>query len=137
MFDTGLKMKRSVSDIKAGIKLIEKDIAGNREVNVQVKQAQKDVVKLFKELKILTALNSKSGIIIPIINFFVINIAIHSASPGPEKIEFSLTMLVALVIAIILANIFMAKAVKGWIIKRSADIEDKLNEKEIEIKTLI
>lgn len=137
MFDTGLKMKRSVSDIEAGIKLIEKDIAGNREVNVQVKQAQKDVVKLFKELKILTALNSKSGIIIPIINFFVINIAIHSASPGPEKIEFSLTMLVALVIAIILANIFMAKAVKAWVIKRSADIEDKLNEKEIEIKTLI
>lgn len=137
MFDTGLKMKRSVSDIKAGIKLIEKDIAENREVNVQVKQAQKDVVKLLKQLKILTTLNSKSGIIIPIINFFVINIAVHSASPGLEKTEFSLTMLVALVIAIILANIFMAKAVKGWIIKRSADIEDKLNEKEIEIKTLI
>lgn len=137
MFDTGLKMKRSVSDIEAGIKLIEKDIAGNREVNVQVKQAQKDVVKLFKELKILTMLNSKSGIIIPIINFFIINIAVHSASPGSEKIEFSLTMLVALVVAIILANIFMAKAVKAWVIKRSTDIEDKLNKKEIEIKTLI
>ena len=124
------------SQLDKNIAMLEKDMEKHPERSAEIRKEQANLLRLFYKLRQVAFVKSKSTLISMVTNFIVFNGAALTISNIKGPVEFNLIMLITLFVCLILANVFLLKAIKAWAVKKTIKTNQQIEDSKTTLRVL-
>lgn len=122
--------------LESNINRLEKDMQQHPTRADAIKEEQAKLLQLFYKLRKVAFVKRKSSLISMVVNFIIFNTVALVISGVKGPIEFSPLMLITLFVCLLLANLFLLRAIKSWTLKQTIKTNQRIEDTKVTLLVL-